>query len=134
MVRVNNKGLTLSELLLAAAILAFVICGLIALYVHCSLLNSANRNLTVAITHAQYVMEELRNADFSGLESSIDAGGWDWDDAAIETEGLVALKNEAIDASVTQSGDPLGVSVRVDWQDRNGRNRFTQLETLMTEY
>ena len=132
--KLGTKGLTLGELLLAAAILAFVICGLIALYVHCSILNAANRNVTLAMTHAQYVMEEIRDYDFTTLESTINAGNWDWDIDAVEAEGLTALSNEVIDSSVFQSGDPLGVTVRVDYKDRNGRDRFTELQTLLTDY
>ena len=130
----SNKGLTLTELLLAAAILAFVLCGIVALFVNCSFLNEANRNLTVAMTHAQYIMEEIRDSDFINLETSITDGNWDWNEAEIVSHNLVALSDEAIDTNVFQVGNPLGVSVKIDWKDRNTRDRHTELETLLTDY
>ncbi|MFC1658580.1 hypothetical protein ACFL1D_04245 [Candidatus Omnitrophota bacterium] len=130
----NSSGLTLAELLLAAAIMAFAVCGLIALFVNCSFLNETNRNSTLGKMHAQYVLEEIRNANFTGVESAITSGNWDWAEADILARSLVPLLNESIDTGVFQSGNPLGVSVRVDWQDRRGRARQTQLQTLITDY
>ncbi len=130
------RGLTLTELVLAAAILAFVLCGLILLFVNCSFLNEANRNLTTAATHAQYIMEEIRNTSFAQVKSKIDNGDWDLDTLAIESEpyNLTALNNEFIDAQVTQSGNPLGVSVTVTWNDRRQRARSVSLRTLLTDF
>ena len=131
-----NRGLTLSELLLATAILAFVLCGLLALFISYSFLIESNRNLTSAIRHAQYIMEEIRDSNFTNLESNINTGTWDLSAAEIESapHSMTALINEAIDTQVSQSGNPLGVRVRVDWNDRNTRARFIELETLLTDY
>lgn len=57
-------GFTLSELLLAAAILAFVLTGLLLLFINCSLLNEANRNLTIATSYAQELMEVIESKRF----------------------------------------------------------------------
>ena len=131
---IHSKGMTLTELLLAAAILAFVLCGLVSLFVSCSLLNDSNRNLTTVMTHAQYILEDIRDSNFTNLESSITTGSWDWNEAEIVSHNLVALSNESIDTDVFQSGNPLGVSVRIDWTDRRGRPRFRELQTLITDY
>ena len=133
-----KSGFTLSELLLAAAILVFVLAGLLALFANCLILNEANRNLIVATSHAQYIMEEIKNAaepDFAQLES----GDWDLDESQIQSApyNLTALSNETIDTNVTQQdNDPdlLIVSVIVQWNDRGQRPRSAQLETLIANY
>ena len=133
-----KSGFTLSELLLAAAILVFVLAGLLALFANCLILNEANRNLIVATSHAQYIMEEIKNAaepDFAQLES----GDWDLDESQIQSApyNLTALSNETIDTNVTQQdNDPdlLIVSVIVQWNDRGQRPRSAPLETLIANY
>jgi len=128
------KGLSLTELMLAASILAAVLCGLILLFVNCLMLNEANRNLLSAVTHAEYVMEEIRDANFSFVESLVTSGTWDWTETNLESENLIPLVEESIDASVFQSGDPLGVLVTVNWKDNGGRDRVAQITTLITDY
>ncbi len=132
--RLSKRGFTLAELLLAAAILAFALTGLLALFINCSILNESNRNLTIAISHAQYVMENIKNQSFTNLETNINDGNcWDWNTAAINVAGLTALSSEAIN---TQSSgtNPLTVAVTVTWQDRNQIVRNTELWTLFTNY
>ena len=58
---------TLSELLLAAAILVFVLAGLLALFTNCLILNEANRNFTLVYSAIQAKMEEIKNRDFDNL-------------------------------------------------------------------
>lgn len=130
------RGFTLSELLLAAAILVLVLAGLLLLFLNCLVLNEANRNLTVATSHAQYIMEQIKDTDFSDAETRINTGDWDLDTSEIQSSpyNFTALNGEAIDASVTQSGNPLGVSVTVQWNERGQRSRSATLETLIANY
>lgn len=128
----NEKGFTLAEIILAAAILAFTLVSLLALFVSCMLLNDASRNLTQAAGHAQFVMEDIRDTAFSNIAPKINSGDWDWDISAITGQGLSGLRSENIDAQASGS-DPLDVTVTVSWQDRSGRNRQMELETLFTE-
>jgi len=137
--KLSYKGFTLSELLLAAAILAFVLVGLLALFINCLALNDSNRNLTVAATHAQYIMEQIKDAceqDFTQVEANINNGNWDLNGSQIQTApyNLPALNNETINTNVTHSGNPLGLSVVVSWTDATGRSRSTQLDTLISNY
>lgn len=133
--KLRNSGFTLAELLLASGILAFTLTGLLTLFINCSLLNEANRNLAIAVSHASYIMEEIRGVGFTGLEARINNGDWDLNAQGIQTiYNLTPLDNETIDASPTQSGNPLGVSVRVDWFDRGQRSRNIVLNTLITDY
>lgn len=128
----NEKGFTLAEIILTAAILAFALASLLALFVSCMLLNDASRNLTQAAGHAQFVMEDIKDTAFSNIAAKINNGDWDWDNSAITGHGLSGLRNESIDTQVSGSG-PLDVSVAVSWQDRSGRSRQMELETLFTE-
>ena len=140
--KIGQKGFTLGEVILSASILAIVFAGLSALNVGCIVLNEANRNLTFAMTHAQYVAEEIEDT-LLNCNSSLDVynnieveitnnGKWNWDSAEITAEGFTALTNENITTTVTTNGDPLGVNVKVAWQDRAQRQREINIDTLFT--
>jgi len=124
--RLSAKAFTLVELLLASAILALVISGLLLVFLSCIFLNEANRNLTAAITHAQFAMEEVKNTAFGSIASE------SWDNATISAKGLLPLGNESISINVTGS-TTLDVNVTVSWQDRASRDRNISIETLITE-
>lgn len=128
----RKKAFTLSELLLATAILAFALCGILLAFVTCSFLNESNRNVTRATTHAQHVMEDIKNTTFNTIKTKIDNGDWDWSGATITAEGLTPLNNEVIDTTATGT-DLLDVVVTVNWQDRGLRNRTISIETLLVE-
>ena len=131
--RVTNKGaFSLPELLLATAILAFALCAILLSYVNCFFLNESSRNLNIAISHAAYVMEEIKNTSFSSITTNINSGNWDWSGTDITSRGLTALNNETIDAQVNGT-TMLDVLVTVYWKDRGLRNRSTGVETLIAE-
>lgn len=131
--RFSDKGFTLPELLLAAAILVFVLAGLLLLFINCIFLNQANRNLTIATSHAQYVLEDVKHTSFDDISTDINNGVWDWDATDITNAGLTALTGESIDTQVS-GVDPIGVSVTVSWNDRGLRARNIELRTLITGY
>jgi prepilin-type N-terminal cleavage/methylation domain-containing protein len=125
-------GFTLTEVLLAVVVLAVALCVLLLGFVTCAYLVESSRNLTRAITHAQYVMEEIKDTDFNEVKARIESGYWDWNTQSIEAQGLTALSNESIDTQVTGEA-LLDIVVEVSWQDRGGRERNTSLETLLAE-
>lgn len=131
-----RKSLTLAEVLVAILFLVVVLSGLLMLFVNCMLLNEANRNLTVAVSHAHYIMEEIRGEDFSLVETKINNGDWDLDAAELSVAPyhLTALDNETIDTGVEATGNLLEVETRVDWQDRRQRARTISLKTYLTDY
>ena len=129
-----RKGFTLIEVLLTAAFLVFTISAILMLFANCIFLNASKRALTTATSHAQRVMEEIRDANFSAIETNINNGYWDWDISTIEGKGLVALPGEAIDTNKIGSGsDLLNVVVRVRWEGRGQRDKEVFLETLFAE-
>lgn len=120
------KAFTLIEALFAMTILALGVIALLALFGNVIFLNTANRNLTVATTHAEYILEATRNKNFSTIQNQA------WDSAAIAALGLTPLDTESI--SLTKTGtDPLDVIATVSWQDRGLINRSISMETLITE-
>jgi hypothetical protein len=138
-----SKALTLTELLLAAAILAFVLCGLIALFVNGSFLNEGNRNFTTALSHAQYIMEEIRNEDDLGaIKTMIDNQSFS-QLSGLPAENIsvccfnppwVDYASSCLESCQDDGEDPVGVYVSIAWEDRRARTRQTELQTLMTDY
>lgn len=124
--RFSDKSFTLVELLLAAVILAFVLTGLLALFISCIFLNETNRNTTIATSHAQFAMEEIKNTTFTSI------AGATWNSATIQTKGLVPLNSETIVINVAGI-NLLDITVTVNWKDRGTRDRTMSLETLISE-
>ena len=130
----TTKAFTLSELMIAVGILAFVFGALLLVFISCIILNESSRNFTVATSHAEYVLEQIKDrADtgFSALAGQINAGSWNWSGAPVSSN-LVFLANETIGTSVSGT-NPLTVGVTVRWNDRGGRNRNTTVQTLITQ-
>lgn len=141
-----KKAVTLSEVILALAILIVGLTSLLVFFANCIILNGLSRNFIVGGTHAQYVMEEIRDEDsLSNITTKIENGDWDWNISDIESKGLEALTGESIDtyccsgnctlclvSCLDSADDPLGVVVKVEWQDRSGRDMEIELPTLMT--
>ena len=130
--KMDKKSFTLSELLLAVAILAMSLGAILLALVQCFLLNEANRNLTRALTHAEYILEDIKNTNFENIKTKIENGDWDWDSSEIVEEGLTPLNNENIDTSVNGT-TLLEIEVTVTWKDRGLRDRSTSLETLIAQ-
>jgi Tfp pilus assembly protein PilV len=136
-----KKGLTLAELLISAAILVFVFCGLLGLFINCMFLNRTNRNRSQATMHAQYILEEIRDTNFSNLQNAINMGVWSWSTPATWQANCITINMDPLsDETVVTSirpgspNDPLEVQVRVDWVDSQARPMFLQLETKFTDY
>ncbi len=159
----NKKGFTLSELLLAAAIFAFAMSGILLMFVNCSFLDQANRNKSIATAHAEFVMEDImeymrNNTDLtpiSSLEGEIDDGTWNWDlcticnELACNSPSLClvpckgypcVLNGESITTTYTDvvfPEDPTKITeitVTVNWQDREQVNpRSLELKTKITK-
>lgn len=129
--RFKKRGITISEVLLAAVILAVALTAILMTFVTTAVLTEANRNTTRATTHAQYVLEDIKNTTFTTVRNH-GSTSWDWNSTTINSKGLSALNNESIDTTVSGT-TLLTITVTVSWNDRGGRNRSLTLETLMAE-
>lgn len=65
--RSSLTGFTLVELMLAAAILAFALVGLLVVFINCIILNESNRNFILAYSASQARMEEIKSINFTNL-------------------------------------------------------------------
>jgi len=65
-----QKGFTLVEMLLAATIFAYTVCGLLALYINCFGLVSISKNISIATNASQGLMEEIRNTPFPQISDN----------------------------------------------------------------
>lgn len=126
----NKKAFSLLEVVFAVVILGVAISALIAVFFSSSVVTSNSRQLTNALSHAQYVMEEIRAYNGQDLESKINSGDWDWQGTDITARGLTSLPQEAIDTQVSLLNDLYTINVTVTWQDRQGRGRQVNLTTL----
>jgi prepilin-type N-terminal cleavage/methylation domain-containing protein len=124
-------GFTLPELLMTAAILSYSLSVVLATYTNSIALNETSRNLTTAVSHGQVILENIRNATFSGVATSISGGTWNWNTATVTSNGLTALNGESI--AVSSSGtNPLDITVTVSWNDLNNRSRTRVLQTTIS--
>jgi prepilin-type N-terminal cleavage/methylation domain-containing protein len=67
--RLRKSGLTLVEVLVAAAIFAFCLSGLLLTYMNLFTLTDLSRDFTLASNAMQAKMEEIRQSNFSNLSS-----------------------------------------------------------------
>ena len=117
--RASDKGFTLLELMIASAILLIAICGLLATFVACALMNESNNNLVVATNDAQYVLEEIKAlvySDISGYAPPV------FDNL----EGEAITLNKDIGTQIAE------VTVNVNWTERQ-RNKAVSLSTRIAK-
>ena len=115
----SRKGLTLSELMLAVAILAVVIAALLSLAVSCLLLNESNNNLMKASNDAQYVLEQIKALAYSGI-------------SGYAPPAFNNLPDETIVLTRSVGSHIAEVTVNVGWQERQ-RQRSFQLTTRIAK-
>lgn len=131
MTRARTQGFSLPELLLVAAILSYSLSVILTTFSGSVALNEASRNMATANSHAEYMLETIRNTTFANIAANIGNGTWNWDTATITANGLIALKSESI--AVTSAGtNPLDVTVTVSWSDLNARSRTRALSTTIS--
>lgn len=122
----KRKGFSLPELLLAVVILVIALCSLLVSMLASSFLNAANRNLTTAISHAQFALEEIRNTPFYSTAN------FTWNEAAIQAKDLLPLSEESLCANIT-GNDFRNVTVTVNWKDYRSRDRIITLYTSIAQ-
>jgi len=124
------------EVLIAAAFLTIVLIGITRLFASCMFSNENNRGSTVAITHAQYIMEEIRSTTFASIQGMINGGIWNLDTQGLSAApyNLTTLNNEEVDVSVITVGNVLEVTVDMSWKNRRGEDRDEQLVTRIADY
>jgi len=113
---------------LALVIVAFSVTALLSLFASSIFLDMANKNLTTAISHAQYALEYIKNKNFFDVTNET------WNTTKIDT---LFNQNHLNSESVIIYPSAWGsygkdVTVTVSWKDRGIINRSIAFETLIT--
>jgi prepilin-type N-terminal cleavage/methylation domain-containing protein len=138
----NKKGFTLPELLIAAAIFAFAMSGILLMFINCAFLDQANRNKSIATIHAETAMEYIRSQTFSTIQNHLCTSevppvpvSWSLGPATLNLSGLT---NESINATTTliccskSPLDWLDITVKVEWEAQK-KTRSLELKTSISK-
>ena len=126
-----KSGFTLPELLLVAAILAYALSMILLTFIKGVALNEDSRNLITATSHAEYVMENIKNTAFYSITTFINGKTWTWNTAGVSAQGLTPLNNESV-TTLYSGSNPLDITVAVNWRNTGGRSRAKVLRTLIS--
>lgn len=132
----GRAGFTLMEVALAAAILALALVGLLGAFAANFRLIESGSNLTIAVNHAQCVMEEVRDMNIPSFITAQDWTSWAQRDIthADGGGGCNTLIGENVQVSYPAGAgvNPLEVLVTVTWTEK-GQQRSVELVSLITE-
>lgn len=115
--------------MVTTAMLVISLAVLLVSLVQSSILNRIVSDRTLAITHAQYVLEAIRNAaaseSYTAAHNGIRDYRWDFDSAELASQGLTALSNETIETrhnhpvyGIPDPNNIANVTVTVNWDER----------------
>jgi len=106
----SKKGFALPEILLAVLIAAFALCGILLTYIACMDMVKVSKNVSIATSAAQGLIEEIRNTPFPQIVTNYDHLGF-------IVNGLPA--NRGIVYVDDTNPELLLVTVSVCWQQGN---------------
>lgn len=118
------RGFTLSELMIASAILIIAMLGLLAAYINFSLVDQYNQHRMVAFNDAQYVLEQCKSQAYGSLASFI---------SSYNTNQFNNLVNERVTFPNCSGGSCVAlrmatITVQITWNER-GYDKYLQLST-----
>lgn len=116
----GRSGFSLVEVILATAILAFTLVGILGTYVTCLVLITTSRNVNAATNAAQGIIEEIRGTSFPQLVA--DYNGMTFTVNDIPSSVGVVYVDDTVNAEL------LDVTVNVSWQQGN-KTITTELST-----
>lgn len=124
----NVAGFTLMELLLAAAILAFTITGLIQVFIQSSAITNLTTDQMFAVSYAENMVETLRNHDFDGVLTDYSSAGTLGTSFYVgEIGGTCTL---GVSTLTDADGDVLVFDMTVEWDTRFGEKDSYYLRTM----
>jgi len=101
-----KKGFTLTEILLAVAILGFALCSILATYISGFVLTATSKNINIATSVASGLMEEIRSASFAALRDG---------ELQINNQSFIAIDDNLFACNFTV--DPIPSSMAVVYVD-----------------
>jgi len=123
-----KKAFSLVQIMIAILIMGIAFSSIILTFISCYVLSEFNKSLTIASSHAQYIMEEKKNlaSTSAGFNSLVNESLTKVD---IEDKGLDSLNSENITVTVKNvTSDLKNITVEVFWKDFN-RDRNITLNT-----
>ncbi|MBF0485331.1 MAG: prepilin-type N-terminal cleavage/methylation domain-containing protein [Candidatus Omnitrophica bacterium] len=129
----SRKGFSMVEILVATGVLGFALAASVTFFINSLVLSEGARNRTIAISHARFVLEDIRNSGYNKASARLASKYWDWDTKAIATKGLFSLPSETIITTKTGAGGILTVTVTVTWAATGGRILSQGLTTIIGE-
>ena len=124
----RRRGFTVLEMLIALAVMFVGLLGLVALQITAARASSASREITEATGLAQDKVEALGHTAFDRLADSTESGlGPQGPPAIGQPAGRYART-----ATVVRNGLSAAVTVRVAWNDGDGRAHAVTLQTVRT--
>lgn len=117
----NKSGFTLMELVIAAAVLAGALLGLLGVYLNCFNLNESTKNLTLAINGAQQKLEQIHN--LRDLGTARPAGNYSESLSNFPAEHSVAINifDNGSDPDGISNNDLFWIGISVSWKQKGGR-------------
>lgn len=116
MMKRNEQGLTMVELMIVVMILVFVVTGMVQTFLYSSTIADIARNKTLAVTDASSKLEQIRNHPFDDITTDYVSGGTPGDLFDLTT--LTGKGKIYID---TTDPELLVVKVVVCWQNKYNR-------------
>ena len=117
MTKLSGRGFTLSELMIASAIILIAILGLFTAIINCILLNESNNNLVMAVNDAQYVLEQIKGLAYDNINDFI---------TVFDQSQFRDLNNQSITFPNTVIGTSIAnITVEVNWDERQRQRNFT---------
>jgi len=117
MTKLSGRGFTLSELMIASAIMLIAILGLFTAIINCIFLNESNNHLVMAVNDAQYVLEQIKGLAYDNINDFI---------TAFDQSQFRDLNNQSITFPNTVIGTSIAnITVKVNWDERQGNGNFS---------
>jgi prepilin-type N-terminal cleavage/methylation domain-containing protein len=132
--RKNKYGFTLIELIISTAVMVGVAVPALLVFLNYLILIDVNKNTSIAINDASYILENIRNTD-PFTPNNVTTNYPQGQDLSSRIGSVRKLRNEAIYVAYQNPNvDPLTITVTVNWQDEvRIRNRSLSLTTIMTQ-
>lgn len=110
----NKQGLTLVEVLITVFVLAIGILSSLLFFTNAMISTEYARDLTVATTHVEYVLEEIQTRSTLANINGTNWASW------FTTQGLNTLPSETVAVTYANAAsDPLEVTATITWTKKN---------------
>ncbi len=122
-----RKALSIIEVFLAVLVFMVGVGAVVISFMGSQALIEKSKELTIVSSHAQYILEEIKESAISGEDfiEGIRNGNWSWGCATIVARGLECLTGENITTSVEDENEGIiNVTVKWNWKGNHTIERI----------